>query len=138
MTRSKSGRSIPWSEEELATLQHLYKEEWSVLEEALPLRTKQSMKLKMNSLGLHRAYKRLSQEEYDFIRENYLDMTGQEMADKLDRQRNSITRAIKKMGLTKQSNVWELVNAEQGYNEEGYTISLEYNMKGDLSDDTNS
>lgn len=136
MTKSKSGRSIAWSEEELNTLKEKYKEDWSVLESALPLRTRQSMKLKMNSLGLHRAYKRLSQEEYNYIRKNYLDKTSQEMADKLGRQRNSITRAIKKMGLTKQSDIWELRKIQQGYNENGYSISLEYNMKGDLSDDT--
>lgn len=133
---TKKRTSKKWTEEELQLLQENYMEDWEVLEKLLPNRTPQSMKLKMNSLGLYRAYTRLTDEELKYIKDNASNKTYEELAKDLGRAKNSIGRALKKLGLRKKTMVWELQEASHLYNN-GDTIKLRYRLEKEMEEDDN-
>lgn len=104
--RSRIGATKPmlWSKEENDLLTELYNNMPAIeLTQYLPGRSRNAIVLHAEHIGLsrtgYRDYEYYTEEDYEYIRNHYLEMSDEEIGNILNRSRDSIKNMRNKMGL---------------------------------------
>lgn len=118
----------PWSKEEIETLKENYQLSANELCKLLPQRSKNSIYGKRKSLGLL-VTSRITDEQLEFIKTNYKEMSAAEMAEKIGANKEAIKYRLKSMGLTRLTYEWEVADINTSLVDGKFLISYEYEMR---------
>lgn len=130
-------KTIPWTDEELDILHKNWDGRASVLLELLPNRSRSSIMHKISRLGYERNKQILTQSDYNYIAENISSKSQKEIAKELDVSPPVITRALKKLGITK-SNHWTQTSIDNEVEDSPFSIRIIYEKTVGYGGNTNA
>ncbi|UXU70263.1 hypothetical protein [Mammaliicoccus sciuri] len=130
-------KTIPWTDEELDILHKNWDGRASVLLELLPNRSRSSIMHKISRLGYERNKQILTQLDYNYIAENISSKSQKEIAKELDVSPPVITRALKKLGITK-SNHWTQTSIDNEVEDSPFSIRIIYEKTVGYGGNTNA
>lgn len=114
-----------WTKEEIEVLKNNYDEAWDNLYELLPNRTKSSIKHKLSELKFKRAKRAVTDEQREFIINNYKDMSARDMADRLGIKIKAVHNELNKIGIKNIKYKWVATSLEPVPNEI-FSIKMSY------------
>lgn len=131
------GKAKAWTDQELDILHKNWEERMKVLLELLPDRSKASITHKIKRLGYERDKQILTQDNYEYIAKNIVNKSQKEIAEDLNVSPPVITRALRKLGISK-SNNWTQTQIDSVVNDSPFSIRIIYEKTVDYGGDTHA
>lgn len=114
-----------WSDEEIEILKNNYDASWEKLYKLLPNRTKSAIKHKLSELDYKRIKQAVTDEQREFIINNYKDMSVKDIAEKISTKTKVVYNELQKIGVKNIKYKWVATSLEPVPNEI-FSIKMSY------------